>query len=332
MAKTELVTKKLEDLVQGEGWSIHPKAKKLVLVNIDPAADVIEATDSSGATTILSYADHKGTTVLCHHDPAAHAEHDWTPQLWQRVCLNGGEEKRQGTIVDINDTKPPDLDIIILWDTPVNKRWMTEQHPTELSLLGERCEAEIIERAKEARALVKDLQQEHEKSYEDTTRNVVQEEMAKMLAKREDYRQATARRQSQRVQNVAKHVMNAYAADFKAMIEAGMLSLTAGEEEGEIDQIPEMVDSHLDSIKVKVDAATTDEDLKIPAVMAITQMVADTMLNQYFLTRKAFIRVKGNRYNLLSDKNERLGTHSNKRSAIRQLRLIEYKHRHGLGD
>jgi len=331
MIKTEPTTKKIEDLVAGETWSIHPKAKKFVLTNINPASNIVESKDGEGKVAVMAYSDLNGVEVLSHHEPEDHS-HDWSPELWQRVCLSGGEPNMAGTVIDINESKAPDLDIIILWDSPLNKRWMTEQHSTDLSPLGEPCAENMIHRAREARALVKDLQKEHERGYEDTTRTIVQDEMAKTLATREEYRQANEVHKSKQVQSVAKHVMNSYAPDFKAMIEAGVLSLTAGEEEGEIDQIPGMVDSHFDSIKVRVDAATTNEDLKIPAVVAITQMLAETMLNQYFLTRNAFIRVKGSRYNLLSNKNKRLGTHSNKRSAIRQLRLIEYKHRHGLGD
>jgi hypothetical protein len=325
------VTKKLEDLVAGETWSIHPKAKKFVLVNINPKSNVIESRGVDGAVAVMAYSDLKEMPVFSHHEPEA-PRHDWNPELWQRVCLNGGAEDQRGTVVDINDQKPPDLDIVVLWDTPMNKRWMTEQHSTELALLNEACAEDVVARAKEARSLVKDLQNEYQRGHEDTTRKVVQEEMARTMANKAEYRKATEAKQSHRVQIVAKHVMDAYAQDFKAMIEAGMLSLTAGEEEGEIDKIPSMVDSHLDSIKVKVDAATTDEDLKIPAVVAITQIMADTMLNQYFLTRNAFIRVRGHKYNLFSYQNERLGIHSNKRGAIRQLRLIEYKNRHGLGD
>jgi len=330
MTKADFKTKKIEDLAKGEVWSINPKARKLVLANIDPTANVIESTNvEDGRKIVFSYSDHQGSTVFCHGEEV-HPEHDWNPELWQRVCLNGGEENRRGTIVDVNDSKPPDLDIIILWDTPVNKRWMTEQHTTDISLLEEKCAEDLIQRAKEARALVKDLQNEHEKGYKDDAREVVQEEMAKTMARKEEYKRSSEQITNKAVQALAKTVMDSHSGIFKAMIEAGMLSLTAGEEEGEIDRIPEMVDSHLDSIKMKVDAATHNEDLKIPVIVAITQLMANTMFNQYFLTRKAFIRVRGNKWALFSDKNEKLGIHANKKGAVKQLRLIEYKNRHGL--
>jgi hypothetical protein len=332
MTKTEPVTKQIEDLAKGEVWSIHPKARKFVLANIDPETNVIESTDIDGMKTItMPYSEHRGSTVFSHGNEMTPVN-PWTPALWQRVGMNGGEERRQGTIIDTLGAEVPAVEVVVLWDAPADNRWMTQQDLKDISLIQQSCDTDSLQRAKEARALIKDLQAEHEKASAMDPRKAVQQDMAKAMASKAEYRKASELQKSKKVQVVAKHVIDAYASDFKAMIEAGMLSLTAGEEEGEIDRIPEMIDSHLDSIKVKVDAATTDEDLKIPAVVAITQIMADTMLNQYFLTRKAFIRAKNDRYALVSNRNEKLGVHANKRSAIRQLRLIEYKHRHGLGD
>lgn len=330
MTKTDFITKKIEDLAKGEVWSINPKARKLVLANIDPSTDTIESTDAeSGKTIVLPYSDHKESVVFC-HGPESNTEHGWNPELWQRVRLNGGEENCNGTIVDMDNAEPTDLNIIVLWDAPVNQRWMTEHKVNDLGLLQEKCSEVLVMRAKEARSLIKDLQNEHKRGCEADAHDAVKEDLVKSMAKREDYRKADEQRIAKRVQAVAKHVMDSYASDFKMMIEAGVLGLTAGADEGQIDRIPEMVDSHLDSIKIKVDAATTDEDLKIPATVAITQIMAGTMLNQYFLTRNAFIRAKDNKWRIFSDKNEKLGVHGNKKSAIRQLRLIEHQHRYGL--
>jgi hypothetical protein len=62
------------------------------------------------------------------------------------------------------------------------------------------------------------------------------------------------------------------------------------------------------------------------------QTMADSMFKQYFLTRHAFIRPKGNRWALISSSNDRLGIHANRKGAIKQLRFVEYKNRHGLED
>ena len=327
----EPTTKKLGDMAKGEVWSINPKSTKFVLSSIDPQANIITANElvngQLGKEAKLPYQDYASRS-MCRHKGLARQEREWTPELWQRVTLKGGALGLTGTVIDVGDKTAPDR-IIVLWDAPVNCRWVAAKQSDDLDLTNGVCDDPMLRRAKEARALVKDLQSEHARGYEQQTRQAMQDELAKTKA-REQYTATTKHGIAKRVQIVAKQTMNTYASDFKAMIEAGMLSLTAGEEEGAIDRIPEMIDSHLDSIKIKVNASTDEEDLKIPAMVAITQLMADTMLSQYFLTRNAFIRKHGNRLHVISKDGEKLGGHFNVKAATKQLHAFEYNHRRGL--
>jgi len=337
MKAAEIKTKRMEDLNRGEIWSINPKAKKFVLSNIDPLG-LINSSEYGGNNGVgMQYVDYKDADVYVWGEVAEAPTQDKI-EIWQRVAQSGADGMK-GIVVDVNDTKFPDVDICILWDSPMHSRWITEEHPDELMVLNEALTDEQTERAKEARSLVKDLQGQHDKKYEDKTREIVKQELGQGMTpqpqmppqqQNQGIPQAQARAIHAAVQKTVKDTMNAYAQDFRYMVEAGMLALTANEDGGEIDQIPEIIDSHIENIHVKVASVTDNNDVKIPATMAITQALSNTMLKQYFLTRYAFIRRQGNRWKVINAKNEQLGIHPNRKLAAKQLRNVEYRHRKNL--
>jgi hypothetical protein len=65
----------------------------------------------------------------------------------------------EGTILEINDKKFPDIDIIVLWDTPLHGAEMSEVHPQEVLHTGKEITKDQMEKASEAKLM---LGKEHE--------------------------------------------------------------------------------------------------------------------------------------------------------------------------
>jgi hypothetical protein len=324
--KIEQNLKPIEEVGKREIWSINAKAKKFVLSSIDPKGLIFVKDCGSGKELNMPYDEYKGKNVCVWGSEKGELISDF--DVFDRVQLNGTD--RKGIIVDINDTKFPDMDICVLWDEMLHQQWITENHPHEISCISESIDEPNMVRAKEARAIVKDMQKEQDHKYEDKARKVVQDELSKQLASREEYRKTIGEGRKREAFNLAKQTLNKHAMDFKFMIESGMLSITAGEEEGEIHKIPEIVNSHLESIYSKVSAFTDDDQLKLAATVEATKIMTDTMLKEYFLTRNSYIQRKGSGWGLFNKKGTLLGTHENKKGAVRQLHATEWHMRRGL--
>jgi len=73
----------------------------------------------------------------------------------------------RGTVIDLNDAKPGDIDLSILWDSPLNNLFISEIHLHEAEILNEKLDFNQLEEAKKIRKALKKFQSKYEKSFKE---------------------------------------------------------------------------------------------------------------------------------------------------------------------
>lgn len=78
-----------------------------------------------------------------------------------------------GTVLDVNDQKPGDVDITILWDETLHNLWITEVHPQEVTLQG-LAQEDIQDKVDEARKVLKKYKEDYEKTFNNKNKDQLQ--------------------------------------------------------------------------------------------------------------------------------------------------------------
>lgn len=246
--------------------------------------------------------------------------------LFDRVC--SCDNTIQGTVIDINRSRFPNIDLSVLWDIPVRGDVIGELHPHEVCYAGQRALNEQYELAKEARQfLVNIREQQHDSLNEEIKTDIVSASAIEQQFKDKLKVQMSDRDQVQ-IAEITKLVIDANAKDLKMIMDQGTIMITAGTYNYEIDAIVDLTQNYTDYIYGKVDKIATIEEHKIPIVNQIIKHLASTILDSYFLIRQAYVRKNKGKWGVFSKAGKLLGTHDSKKQAIAQLRAIEAeKHR-----
>ena len=325
-------TKNFDELERGEIFSLNAKARRLVLDMIDTKSNElfvrVLANGQLGDSVTLPYDAYRGRPIVTRGTMDAMDQPD-APQfnLYDRVKCKAHD--MCGTVVDTNHHTPPAWDLIVLLDSYVDGQRLLEVRVSDCEHEGEQAEGESMVLARKAHAVVRSLPYDYEQHHERQARAVVQEELSKIQAKRADYAKAMDQQQDRAVQELVHNATAQFAKEFKTIVEAGVLAVTAGEHNYELDVCAELADSYMESIIHRVRQISHNENINLAASIEIMKLLASLMEDGYFLTRLGYVRKHKGRWGTFSKKGNTLGMHPTKEKAQRQLRAIEMNKRHG---
>jgi len=328
-------TKNFDELERGEIFSLNTKSRQLALDTIDTRSNELfvraVVNGMMGDPMTLPYESYQGRFIVAHgHVESIDRPDALTFNLYDRV--NHKAHATPGTVVDINRQKASNWELIILLDSYVDGTRVIEAHLDDCDHLGEQADGDTMELAKKAHSIVRDMSDDYEQQHERQAKAVVQEGLAAMQAKRIEYVKALEQKQDRDVQTLVHNATAQFSKEFKSIVEAGVLSITAGEHNYEIDKCAELADSYMESIIHRVRQISHNENLNLAASIEIMKVLASLMEDGYFLTRLGYVRKHKGRWAVYSKKGKILGTHPTKEKAQRQLRAIEVNKRHGYAE
>lgn len=100
-----------------------------------------------------------------------------------RVELETSDRLIEGTILEVNDLKPGDIDIAVLWDEPINGERVTEVHPQEIAIL-ESAKGEHLETAKRIQSILKESKEEYDEAFKGDDKDRLQKALKDDYQKR----------------------------------------------------------------------------------------------------------------------------------------------------
>lgn len=339
---------KIEDLIQGNIFSINSQATKFELQTIDvkPAtgfphgrvmARTVHMDGSYGGDAVLDYGEHRGYPVLLWNSIfGASADLGKEYELYERVQLKGSDLK--GTILDLNKSKFPDCDIIVMWDSPLHGDPITEVHGHEMESLGEKLNEQEKVKTPEGqettlaalRAGVMDLRGKHEKKYEDKTKEIVQQQIAEATSQHQASLDQVTAEQKAEIGRVCAAIIEQHSGTCRAITDACVMNVSAGSNNYEIEKIGDMLTNYADSVYHLASRLTSDLSVASAATREVLNIVADAAWKSFFLTRLAYIRKQPNgQYCVFSEKGKRMGCYGSKEKAQHRLQQIEYFKRKG---
>ena len=315
------------DLKAGDMFSINNKATRFIIVSATENDLVVRTEGKSSPQHMLPLSEYGDLPVIKHEAVSGKTESDLERrfEVFDRVALKD-QSKFGGIILDINDTKVPDLDIIVHWDKPLHGEQKTEVHPHEVVFAGKANKEQRIE-AEKHRQFLKATMERNKKDHLQDLREKISQDASRTAKERETVLAAIKATRQVQVNQVISETIGAFATDMKAVYDAAGLYIMSGMANYEIGRLPEIIDSYRETVYARVQQVTKEEDLKVAAAEGILQKTANAVLDSYFLIRQAYIGKRGNKYVVYSKSGKTLGTHDTKKAAIQQLRAVEV-HKH----
>jgi hypothetical protein len=319
----KLAGTKVRNLSVGDTFSINDKAARFTVVSTAEAAVVVKPT-GQGIEVALPLEQYGDLPV---DRQAAVVEQSLVREfnLYDKVKLRNAS--LTGVVIDINSSKIPDIDIIVKWDNLLQGHAVTEVHPHEIELISQPLTEGEREVAVQARQFLKNVQDTQEVRPAQSISQQITNESSRI---REQVHQQITADTAARANKLADQVINTWASDCKAIIDAGGIMVTAGSSNYEIDEIPVMMDNYSEYLLNKVRQASSEADLQIPATEEIMRRMAKAMIDSYFLLRQAFIRKHKGKWAIYSKQGKILGMYPSKAAAVKRLHQIEFfKHKKG---
>jgi hypothetical protein len=323
---------RIEELKRGSVFSLNTQARKFELKSIEIQASAgypegrieartVKQDGSYGPDAILNYGQHRAAKVVVWADLVADEEVTRPLSMFEKVQSMEGD--MQGVIIELNKSKFPDCDIIVVWEKPYKGELITEMHAPELKGTGECLGGEDKWGEKtlnEIRAMVMELQEKHEQKYEDKTREIIQEQLASHQASIK----ALDGVREKEVDRVVGMLAEQQALFLKSVKDSCVMHVSAGIHNYEADRMGEMLTNYLDDLYRMASRLTPDPLIANRAASVCSQVIADAALRDYFLTRFAYVREgdKG-RWNVYSEQGKLLGHYASKDKAVRTLRQAE---------
>lgn len=329
------VEKQLEDLTRGEIFSLNAKSKRFVLANIDikkkPNGEILAnellADNKVGQQFALPYSDYKERNVAVWGEVGQQEEKpEVTHEELDRVKMNGvGVE---GTVLMI-DSSQPEIQATVLWDKIVDGKWITKAHAHEIERLGTKATGKLLKRAQDAKPIVKDRQEDHEALREEQSKRVIQNQLTEEASRREKYQKFIDEEQNKLAKSLAEEVINKNAPEFKSIVQAGVLTVTSGENNYEINVISEILNGYMDHIMNKVAPCATSE-MRVPVTVEVMKLLGSTMVDNYFLTREGYITRNNGKWLVHNRAGKTIRVCGSKKQALTQLRRTEWRKRRGI--
>lgn len=337
----------IEDLDEGKIFSINTQATKFSLraIDINPSegfpqgvvlARTVNSDGSFGGDVALDYGEHRRAPVLVWNSVFGADDLAKPYVLFERVQLKGSDLK--GTILDLNKSKFPDVDIIVMWDAPLHGDPITEVHGHEMESLGEVLGEHATIQAPdgqerslaEIRAGVMDLRGKHEKKFEDQTRDTVRQQISEITAQREFAVKQASESQKAEVAAACSAIIEQHASTCRAITDACLLHVSAGDHNYELEYVGHVLTMYADSLYQVASRVTSDPAIAAAATQEVLNVVADATWRSFFLTRLAYIRRQPNgQCCVFSERGKNLGRYASKEKAQHRLRQVEYFKRKG---
>lgn len=323
-------------LIPGDLFSINEKARKFAFIRMDDQRVVAKEVMPDGRRTGVAILPMAGLAdinlMVWAQEPVKDLSKEYA--LYDRVVLTGAA--LNGTVIDINSSKFPDVDVVVLWDSPLHGNTMTEVHPHEITPLGSRADNGVYQTACEAREFLKNIQ--------DQRRAFQKQDVASQLAAVTAQKQMATERENERTEmakqisetarvesnKIAAKVIEIHSEDLRRIMDAGANMILAGTYNYEVDQIPEYINSYGEYVYARVERETSNNDVKMPATAEVVKTLAKSILDSYFLVRQAYIRRHKGKWVIIAKSGKVLGSYDSKQDAVKRLRQIEYfKHHKG---
>lgn len=330
-AATSIIGQKqlpLSQVCAGQLFSINEKSTRFSLVRMGNEEMTVQPVTDGGKLTppIQLPAPTEDFCVLVYEpaEPEPVLARDFDTYDRVKLCTLG----TQGTVIDVNKSKFPDVDLSILWDGIIYGNRITEVHPHEIAPLGIKASGEQYEIAKKAREFLRVMQDNHQIEHMEKVKKEIAQSLSTQQARRAQIIKEQEEQEVQQVKGVVKDAISTYASDFRTITDAGVIAITAGTSNYEIDELPTIINHYADTIYSKVSQITDSIDLRAAATDSIMKKIASTALDTYFLTRQAYIRRHDGKWGVFTSKGKLIATHKTKKGAVQQLRAIEYNKRH----
>lgn len=332
----------ITDLAAGQVFSLNTQSRKFELESIDIGASegfpqgrivakVVDENGVIGDKVSLDFGLHRGVKVNVWGQVGDEAVTK-APGLYEMIKLKGSDAK--GVVVNVDRSKFPDCGITVMWESPMNGRMISEAHIHELESLGKvKCgQDEWGEGRKslaEIRQIVLDLRGNYDQKYENLTRKKIQDQVAQAMAQHASEVKALDDAQKAEVAKVCSETIQQFAKEIKGITDACVLHVSAGELNYETDEIGEVLFNYADSVHAKVASLSRDPSVVAQASVEVLNLISDSALKSYFMTREGTIHKEKGKYTILSQKGKKLGSYPSKKKAVNRLRQIEYFKRTG---
>jgi hypothetical protein len=318
-------------LKRGQVFSINTQARKFELRSIElmavegfPQGRILTRTVNEdgtyGVDAILDYGLHRAASMIVWANLVAEDEVTRPLQMFEKVRPPEGDI--QGVIIELNKTKFPDCDIIVVWEKPYKGELISEAHPSELKGTGECLDGGAQwgdKTLNEIRAMVMELHKKDEQGHADKTRDIIQQELGQQQASI----QALDASQKAEVGRTVQAMAEQQASTLKAIKDSCVMHVSGGPHNYEADRMGEVLTNYLDDLYRMASQLTPDPLIASQAAMEIGGVIADAALKDYFLTRFAFVRQGRGRWDVLSEQGKSLGYFASKEKAVRRLRQAE---------
>ncbi len=150
---------------------------------------------------------------------------------------------------------------------------------------------------------------------------------------RETYRNDLNKETQQQARVIAQAMIATHANDYKSIVDAGLLSITAGEFNYDIYKAAEIVAGSAEMIRTHAEAQTPSQRLQFLSAQNVANQLTSLIHNGYFLVREGYILpFQEGGWGAYSKKGELLERLPTKKAAQCHLRSIEAKKRYGVSE
>jgi hypothetical protein len=326
------------ELSTGDIFSLNTQARKFEFLNISAqpaghqiAAKVINPDGSSGQEVALDYKAHQGLSVLVWgHQEVDDILNEF--QLFERVRMKGSDV--DGIVLDLDKSKFPECDIVVMWEQPIHGNAVTEVHAHEIESLKETMRGHDVygssdRNLSEMRNIILDLRGKHDQKFEDKTKQVIQQQVDAALKEHEEVVKKICEQDRQQIRKVCSDATQQFAPDFKRIADACVMAVSGGEYNYEIDYIGHILTNYADSVYHQASRLTSDPIVAHAAAREILNNIAQSALKSYFMTRLGSIRRQEGKWIVIAKSGKRVGSYPTKKSALHRLKESEYHSRHG---
>ena len=342
------VKKDISELRQGEVFSINAKAKKFAFNRFSSVkegdgktmtviAHNLTGTETVGASIVLPCPSQVRQEVLSWGllPNFTAKDHGQTFDLFERVEVGGS--KILGTVIDIDSQQFPSRDVNVLYDQIVEGNWTGKYPVYDVKSLGVRASEEIVAKAKKAQSVIRELRDGHDRKVLASFHKKAKEEMNVIAHQqfedknRKVYQKNLEQAHKAEASKIAQQVLSINAAQFKSVVDTGIITITAGEFNYETDKALEILGTYWDSVRQYVKPFSDSEKICTLATQAVLEQLGSLISDGYFLIRLGYIQklAKGG-YGVFSHNGKQQGRHPTKHKAVAQLRQAEIMKKQGM--
>jgi len=223
--------------------------------------------------------------------------------------------------------------VCVLWDAPIAGQQVTSELLGDTKSLGVKASGKQLDFSQKVATIIKEGEQLAEMDSYSHNYGIVKEEVSKKVMENEQKVEAAKQKG---LDEVIRAVINANINDFRRIEQIAVDTITVGAHNYQIDELAGIIRGYQDYVfnrvadtmkSLNVSGAT---ELQVPVTTGIMKIMADNMLNSYFMTRDGYIREEKDKWAVYNKRHVLLGKFGDKRKALSQIRSRDYRLRKGL--